>query len=84
MSGTADLSLFDRVRVAGAMAVEFEPADLGDTRLDDRLTEIAERLGRSPTESIPAASSNWAETKATYRFCDNETVDPRDVLTGHV
>lgn len=84
MPGTAALSLVDRVRVAGAMSAEFAPADLGDTRLDDRLSEIAERLGRSPTKSIPAASSNWAETKATYRFCDNETVDPRDVLTGHV
>lgn len=78
-----DFSILDGFRVAAAMPAEFETADLGDKRLTDRLQRIAARLGRAPRRSIPAACSNWAGTKATYRFCDNETVDPPDVLAAH-
>lgn len=78
-----DLSVLDRLRVAEAMPAEFQAAPLGDARLTDRLQRIATRFGRSPGKSIPAACTDWAETKAVYRFCDNKTVDPNDILAAH-
>lgn len=83
MPADHELSILDGFRVATAMPAEFESADLGDKRLTDRLQRIAKRVGRAPSASIPAACSEWAGTKATYRFCDNETVDPTDVLAAH-
>lgn len=83
MPANRDLSILDGFRVAAAMPAEFQTADLGDKRLTDRLQRIAARLGRAPRKSIPAACSGWAATKATYRFCDNETVDPTDVQQAH-
>lgn len=55
MPSIGDLSIVDRFRLGGAMAAEFEAADLGDARLTDRLQLIAERFGRAPGKSIPAA-----------------------------
>lgn len=83
MDTDRNLSILNGFRVAAAMPAEFQTAELGDKRLTDRLQRIATRLGQSPSRSIPAACSAWAETKATYRFCDNETVDPTDVLAAH-
>jgi hypothetical protein len=84
MSTDLDFSVSDGFRVGAAMPDEFQTADLGDKRLTDRLQDIAARLGRAPRKSIPAACTSWAETKATYRFCDNETVDPTNVQAAHV
>lgn len=83
MPTAADLSVLDSLRVAEAIPAEFRTADLGDKRLTDRLQHIAERLGRAPDKSIPAACTDWAATKATYRFCDNEHVDSTAILAGH-
>lgn len=83
MPAERDLSILDGFRVAATLPAEFQTADFGDKRLTDRLKRIASRLGRAPRQSIPAACSEWAATKATYRFCDNETVDPNDVLAAH-
>lgn len=47
---------------------EFYYADFGDTRLNDRLQQIGQMLGRAPGASIPNACADWACTKATYRF----------------
>jgi hypothetical protein len=69
--------------VSGPIKDEFRAADFGDTRLTDRLTQLGGALGRAPAESIPSACEDWAATKATYRFCDNETVDPKEILSAH-
>ncbi|RLM84017.1 hypothetical protein D3D02_15620 [Halobellus sp. Atlit-38R] len=37
---------------------------------------VGDRL-RAPAKSIPNACEDWASTKATYRFCDDERVDPK-------
>jgi hypothetical protein len=65
------------------MTAEFDGAEFGDARLTDRLKQIGESLGRAPAESIPNACGDWASTKATYRFCDNETVKPKEILSAH-
>ncbi len=84
MAAVGELSLLDRLHLGGALSTEFTAAELGDARLDERLQLIAERFGRAPGNSIPSACEDWAETKAVYRFCDNETVDPTAVLASHL
>ena len=55
-------------------------ADFGDRRLTRRAVRIAATLAAAPTDSIPQACGKWAETKATYRFIDNERVTPRAIF----
>lgn len=62
---------------------EFQSADFGDRRLTDRLIQIEDALGGAPAESIQNACDSWASTKATYRFCDNESVKPKEILSAH-
>ncbi len=69
--------------VSGWIRGEFRSADFGDKRLTDRLVKVGDELGSSPAESIPAACEDWASTKATYRFCDNDSVDPADIRSAH-
>jgi len=69
--------------VSGTVRKEFQSAEFGDERLTDRLMQVGDRLGRAPAESIPNACEDWASTKATYRFCDNERVDPDEILSTH-
>jgi hypothetical protein len=69
--------------VSGRVRKEFQSAEFGDERLTDRLMQVGDQLGRAPAESIPNACEDWASTKATYRFCDNERVDPNEILDAH-
>lgn len=69
--------------VSGKVRKEFQSAEFGDKRLTDRLMQVGDRLGRAPAESIPNACEDWASAKATYRFCDNERVDPNEILGAH-
>jgi hypothetical protein len=59
-------------------------ADLGDERLDDRLAILLSDLGTRPNLSIPAACGGRAETKAAYRFFDNEKVTFENVMEPHI
>ncbi len=36
-----------------------------------------------PTAPIPQACGSWAKTKAAYRFFDNASVNPPDLLAAH-
>jgi hypothetical protein len=54
-----------------------------DARLADRFRLLLARLAESPGESIPLACQDWAQTKAAYRFFDNERVNEADILAGH-
>lgn len=69
--------------VSGKVRKEFQSAEFGDKRLTNRLMQVGDRLGRAPAESIPNACEDWGSTKATYRFCDNERVDPNEILDAH-
>ncbi len=62
---------------------EFRSADFGDERLNQRLQKIGVALSSVPSESIPKACETWASTKATYRFCDNENVNPEEISSSH-
>ena len=69
--------------VSGWIRTEFRSAEFGDKRLTDRLVQLGDELGSSPAESIPGACQDWASTKATYRFCDNDSVEPTEILSAH-
>ena len=63
---------------------EFGAIDFGDKRLTKRLIQIAGRLSEAPESPINQACGRWAETKAAYRFFQNEAVCEKDILSSHV
>src|SRR5438034_6955544 len=63
--------------------LETKGVDLGDERLDARYQVLLEQLSDKPSLSIPAACGGEAETKAAYRFFDNEKTDLAKVLAPH-
>lgn len=68
------------MRVSG----EFEGADLGDERRERRLSAIVERLAAEPQKSIAGAMKDAASREATYRFLNNEDIDPEAILAPHI
>jgi hypothetical protein len=62
---------------------EFQGIDLGDKRLDDRLMVVAQHLSEQPMFPINQDHEDWAETKAAYRFFQNEKVSLEKILAPH-
>jgi len=56
---------------------------LGDKRLNNRAKKLLNLLGSNPSLSIPASCKGWAETKAAYRFFDNELVSEDKIFDCH-
>lgn len=63
---------------------EFHAVDFGDARLNKRLVQIATDFAKQPDASIPKAAGNWAATKATYNFFNNDRVTEQLTLSSHV
>ena len=64
-------------------AEELAGINLGDKRLNNRSIKILDALGGNPINSIPASCNGYHETKAAYRFFDNENVTPGKILEPH-
>ena len=62
---------------------EFECAHFGDKRLNRRLIEVAVCLSETPESSIHQACLNWTDTKAAYRFFNNDSVHYQEILATH-
>ena len=62
---------------------EFADVNLGDKRLDARLINLCDRFSDAPESPINQACRDWAETKAAYRFFQNENVDVGEILAAH-
>ena len=62
---------------------EFGPARLVDERLVKRLVKIADDFYKQPQASIPQASGDAGQAKATYRFFDNDDIKIDDLLAPH-
>jgi len=62
---------------------EFEMVDLGDDRLNQRLIKISRQLLESPQSHINKACGDWSDTKAAYRFFQNDNVNPQDIIEAH-
>jgi len=70
-------------REASWAAEEFADVSLGDKRLDARLITLCDRFSDAPESPINQACTDWAETKAAYRFFQNENVEVGDILAVH-
>jgi hypothetical protein len=62
---------------------EFDGVDLGDKRLNERLVKITGQFMSSTESPINQACGGWAETKAAYRFFQNDNVDYKDIVGHH-
>ena len=62
---------------------ETQTANLGDQRLNKRMTKLLDSALSQPTASIPVACRGWQETLAAYRFFDNPKVKAENVLAPH-
>jgi|ERR1039457_3594033 hypothetical protein len=54
-----------------------------DERLGKRFRSLLGQLSSSPGGSIPLVCQDWANTKAAYRFLDNDRVSEAQILAGH-
>lgn len=63
---------------------ELEGIDLGDARLNERLVRLCSRFSDSPESPINQACTDWAETKAAYRFFSNRNVDASAITKAHI
>lgn len=54
-----------------------------DERLGKRFRSLIEQLASGPGNSIPLVCQDWANTKAAYRFLDNDRVSEGEILAGH-
>ena len=62
---------------------EFATVELQDARLNRRCGELAVQLGMQPNGPINRACEDWADTKAAYRFFDNDKVTPERIRAAH-
>ena len=62
---------------------ELKYASLPDKRLNKRLIKIVENLARQPHASIPQASGDWANTKATYNFWKSKRIKSEEIIEAH-
>ncbi len=62
---------------------EFGMVDLGDDRLNQRLIKIGQQILESPQSHINKACGDWSETKAAYRFFQNDNVNYQDIIEVH-
>ncbi|KLU21793.1 transposase [Caballeronia mineralivorans PML1(12)] len=62
---------------------EIEGSEFQDVRLRKRFAMLLERLWKGMGQTIPLAYQDWANTKAAYRFMDNDRVSEHDILSGH-
>ena len=62
---------------------EFQDVNLGDKRLNKRLTKLCDRFADAPESPINQACDDFAETKAAYRFFQNDSVDVNEIIKTH-
>jgi len=62
---------------------EFANIELKDTRLNNRCQTLAIAFNAQPNVPINQACEDWADTKAAYRFFDNDKVTHERILSSH-
>jgi hypothetical protein len=62
---------------------EFASVELHDERLNSRCSELAVQLAMRPSLPLSQACEDWANTKAAYRFFDNDEVSPERIQAPH-
>lgn len=74
----------EHTELNGWVISEFNGVDFGDKRLSDRLIKIADSFANSPEKSINQACENWSQSKAAYRFFQNDAVSESEILNNHI
>jgi len=67
-----------------AIANEFDRCEFGDSRLTNRVKIMSTAIAENPETSLHAACGSAAESKAAYRFLQNDGVSSETILRGHV
>jgi hypothetical protein len=62
---------------------EFANVELKDSRLDSRCQTLASALAAQPSVPINQACEDWSDTKAAYRFFDNDKTTSERILSPH-
>ena len=60
--------------------IDFSQVDLGDKRLNKRLTQFVETITRNAKQSIMSSAKGRDEAKAYYRMLGNEKLDMEQLL----
>jgi hypothetical protein len=61
----------------------YATAPMPDKRLNKRAVAVFSALAQNPTDSIPQAMGNWADTKGAYRFLENKRIKPHHIHNAH-
>lgn len=56
---------------------------LSDERLTKRAKFLGEKMLEKPCNLLPQQMGNWADTKSSYRFLDNDSVTYIDLISPH-
>lgn len=67
-----------------ALSTEFTGVQLGDTRRNERLAWLSDKLMAAPNVGFPQAVDTPSELEGVYRFLRNDKFEPEDVLEPHV
>jgi len=62
---------------------EFSKIEFGDKRLKVRFLKIATQFSKKSEAPINQACEDWADTKAAYRFFNNQKVSSGKILSEH-
>lgn len=62
---------------------ELSGCRFSDKRLGNRFGVLMQQLSGGIGRTIPLACGDWANTKAAYRFLDNDRVSEAEILGGH-
>lgn len=73
----------DVVFLLPSASEELASTRLPDARLRRRLGRIADALAEAPDASFPKAAGSVAALEATYRFFNNDAVEPEQILAAH-
>lgn len=67
----------------GWLNEEFSEIEFGDKRLKVRFLKIAEQFSKKSEAPINQACEDWADTKAAYRFFNNQKVSSEKIISEH-
>lgn len=62
---------------------ELAGCEFADVRIGKRFGMLMGQLSKGLGQTLPLACGDWANTKAAYRFLDNDRVSEAEILTGH-
>lgn len=62
---------------------ELGSVNMGDKRLNKRAKTLLKRFSANPRASIPESCKGWQETKAAYRFFENDLVTAKKIIKSH-